>query len=263
MSDQIVAISEDFVWQLAAWRVERRQVSVIENWAPKSTAKTSERDNAWSREHGLSDKRVVLYTGTIGMKHNPDLLLAAADGLKSVHGAKVVVVSEGKYAEYVKKCAANRGLDNIAVLPFQPFDRYGDVLASSEVAVAMIEPDAADYSVPSKVLSYLRAGRPIVLAASSTNLAAKTVLRAEAGRVVSPGDRAGFVSAIAELLANADQREALGASAKKYANEHFDIGPTADKFEAVFRTAVEGRRCRMTPRASAAQAVEQPHDAAG
>ena len=262
-SDQIVAISGDFLPQLAAWRVETQQVSVIENWAPKSAAKISERDNAWSREHDLFDKRVVLYTGTIGLKHNPDLLLAAADALKSDHGAKLVVVSEGNYAQYVKQRAANRGLDNVVVLPFQPFSRYGEVLASSEVLVAMIEPDAADYSVPSKVLSYLRAGKPIVLAASSANLAAKTVLRACAGRVVAPRDHAGFVSAIAELLANADQRETFGASAIKYANEHFDIGTTADKFEAVFRMAVEGRQRRMTGRPSTAQGVEQPGDVAG
>lgn len=243
-SDHVVAISEDFLPQLAAWRVEGRQVSVIENWAPKSAAEALERDNPWSREHGLSDKKVALYTGTIGLKHNPDLLLDAADALKSDRDAKLVVVSEGKYAEYVKRRAAQKGLDNVAVLPFEPFSRYSQALASSEVLVAMIEPDAAAYSAPSKVLSYLRAGKPIVLAASAENLAAKTVRRANAGRVVSPCDRAGFVAAIGELLADDSQRAIFGASGKRYADARFDIGAIADEFEDVFRAAVAERRLR-------------------
>ena len=48
----------------------------------------------------------------------------------------------------------------------------------------MIEADAGKFAVPSKVPSYMCAGRPILLAAPKENLAARTVARANAGIVV-------------------------------------------------------------------------------
>jgi hypothetical protein len=32
------------------------------------------RRNSWSARHGLDDKFVFLYSGTLAMKHNPDIL---------------------------------------------------------------------------------------------------------------------------------------------------------------------------------------------
>ena len=75
---------------------------------------------------------------------------------------------------------------NLRKYSLQPFERFPEVLASADILVAMIEPDAGDFSVPSKVLSYLCAGRPIVLAAPSSNLAASIVKEAGAGIVVEP-----------------------------------------------------------------------------
>ena len=48
------------------------------------------------------------------------------------------------------------------LLPYQPFGRLSEVLASADVLVALLESDAGAYSVPSKVLTYLAAGRPIL-----------------------------------------------------------------------------------------------------
>ena len=56
----------------------RTKVHVIENWAPLDELPLEPRDNEWSRAHGLADKRVLLYAGTLGLKHNPELLLRLA-----------------------------------------------------------------------------------------------------------------------------------------------------------------------------------------
>ena len=55
------------------------------------------------------------------------------------------------------------------------------MLASATVLIGILEEDAGVFSVPSKVLSYLCAGRPIVLCAPAENLASRTLLEAEAG----------------------------------------------------------------------------------
>lgn len=233
-ADHIVAIADNFLPRLSDWKVARTRVSVIENWAPKDKIEVLPRDNAWRQEQALADKRVVLYTGTIGLKHNPELLLAAAESLMNEPDVRVVVVSEGKYPDYIRSEAARRRLSNLSVLPFQSFDRYAEVLASGDVLVAMIEPDAADYSAPSKVLSYLCSARPIVLAASEHNLAARIVKRAGAGIVVQARETQRFVDAIATMLGNSAMRRDAGARGRDYAEAAFDIGRITDCFQQIF-----------------------------
>jgi colanic acid biosynthesis glycosyl transferase WcaI len=236
-ADHIVAIADNFLPRLASWKIQKTRVSVIENWAPRNKISVLPSDNPWRRAHGLADKRVALYTGTIGLKHNPDLLLAAAQSLADEPDVQIVVVSEGKYATYIKNEAARRELHNLTVLPFQPFETYSEVLASGDVLIAMIEPDAASYSAPSKVLSYLCSGRPIVLAANEHNLAAQTVQRSGAGVVVDSRDTRLFVDAIRNFLRNGAIRTAAGRRGREYADVAFDIERITDRFEQIFSSA--------------------------
>ncbi len=240
-SQHVVAIADDFLPQLASWNVPREHTTVIENWASVSKISLLDRNTPWRKAQGLGDARIILYTGTIGLKHNPDLLLAAAKAFMAQQDVRVVVTSEGKYADYLKEQAAARGLTNLLVLPFQPFNVYSEVLAAGDVLIAMIEPEAAAYSVPSKVLSYLCSGRPIVLASRSDNAAARTLLRSGAGRVVDPKDQSGFVKAIAAYLFDDKERQAAGARARLFADQQFDIRGIADRFDIVFQKCAAKR----------------------
>lgn len=238
-ADRVIAITGDFLPLLAAWRVPRAKISIIENWAPKDKIRLLPRENAWSRAHDLDAKCVLMYSGTLGLKHNPDLLVAAAEAFKAAPGVVVVVISEGKYADQVRDAAKARGLSNLIVLPFQDFQDYSAVLAAGDVMLAMIEPDAAVYSVPSKVLSYLCGGKAIVLSANASNLAARILKRSGAGLVVEPQDEAGFVAAIRQFLEKPDARRAAGAKARAYAEENFAIDAIAARFESILAPCVK------------------------
>jgi glycosyltransferase involved in cell wall biosynthesis len=85
------------------------------------------------------------------------------------------------------------------------------------------------------VLSYLCAGRPILLSAPSDNLAAKTVLSAGAGIVVRPGDTDRFLEAAQQLRRTATLREQLGISGRRYANSKFDVSVISRRFEEIFK----------------------------
>ena len=72
-SDAVVVITEDFLPALAAWGVAAWRISVIENWAPLDQVTPMAKDNPWSREHRLADVPVLLYAGTLGLKHDPSM----------------------------------------------------------------------------------------------------------------------------------------------------------------------------------------------
>lgn len=224
----VVAITEDFRPLLAGWGVSG--VEVIENWAPIADIPVLARANAWAASRELGPEPVILYAGTLALKHDPSLILALALGCPQ---ARIVVVSEGPGADWLRAATAA----NLTVLPFQPFDRLAEVLASADILLAVLEPDAGVFSVPSKVLSYFCAGRPVLAALPAENLAARLIGREEAGIVVPPGAGAALAEAASRLLADPAEAARLGANGRAYAERAFDLDAVTRRFEAVLERA--------------------------
>ena len=88
---------------LTSWGVDARRITVIENWAPLDDLRPMDKVNAWSRVHGLADKRVIMYCGTLGLKHDPASFIALADAFSDDNDARVVVISEGLGADWLAK----------------------------------------------------------------------------------------------------------------------------------------------------------------
>ena len=236
----VVAITEAMVEQYRDWGIARDRVHVQTNWAPLRDITPRPRDNAWAREVGLPTDAVrLLYAGTLGRKHNPVLLL---DLLDAAHArgvaAHLVVASEGDGADELRVKAAGRR--DVQIVGFQPADRFADVLGSADAVVAVLEPDAARFSVPSKVHSYLSAGRPIIALVPDGNPAADDVL--VAGGFVGSPTTAGAVAAAAwlgDVTAVDGWLAELGQSARAFAEARFDIAGIGDTFEQIFADAVD------------------------
>ncbi len=240
-SEAVVLISNGFTDLMKAASVPPAQQFIIPNWATIDDIPSLPKDNAFSRQRAWHDRFVFLYSGTLGLKHDPGLLYKLAEAFSHDDQVLVAVASAGVGTERLQEQQDHAPIPSLALLPLQPIERFPEMLASADVLVALIEPQAAGYSVPSKVLSYLCAGRPILLSIPRDNLAARIVAEAEAGIIVDPGDHAAFLAAAKRLKENADLRKRLGANARRYAEQAFDIERIADRFEEVFAKALESR----------------------
>ena len=234
-ADHVICITDDFLPLLRGWGIPPERCSVIENWAPLDELKPWRGERSWLAEQGLAGKRVVLYSGTLGLKHNPRLLLEAARGLQDRSDVAIVVIAEGAGANWLRERMAAQPSPNLRLLPFQPYERLAEILSGAEALMAVLEPDAGIFCVPSKVLSYLCIGRPIVLAAPPENLASRTVERARAGRVVAPNDHQAFLAALRELLDHPDLADRCGTAGRRYAEQTFAIDAIASRFERILR----------------------------
>ena len=237
-SAAVVGITEDFRAPALAAGVPAQRYVTIPNWAPLDEVRPRAKDNLWAQAAGLERKMVFLYSGTLGFKHNPGLLLALAKAFADDHDVEVVVNSQGAPADWLRAQAAAAGLRNLRVNPFQPYEAMSDVLASADVLVSILEPDAGVYSVPSKVLSYHCAGRAMLLAVPADNLAARIVREEGTGLVADPRDEAAFISAARTLREDHTARMAMAARARAYAERSFDLDAITDRFEAVLRGCV-------------------------
>ena len=233
LSSGIVVISEDFRAVFNEWGIPSDRIHVIHNWAPLEDLPVCPREHMWSRQQSLGSNLRFVYTGTLAMKHNPALLLELARTLDHNLSGELIVVSEGPGVDWLVQRAAEQNIRSLRRFGFQPFEMLPDVMGSADVLVAILEPDAGVFSVPSKVLSYLCARRPVLLAVPRENLAAKIVAETGSGLVVEPTDVAGFIAAAQQLIQSAPLREQSAKAARQYAEEHFDIHKIGDRFEAI------------------------------
>ncbi len=227
----VVSITDDFLPMLREFGVPRERIVTIPNWAPLDELPLQPRKNAWSAAQGFDGKFVYLYSGTLAMKHNPDLLKQLALKFRHDDAVRVVVISEGPGSEWLAEQKKSPGLENLVLVPFQPFDVMPFVMGSADVLIAILEPDAGIFSVPSKVLSYHCAGRPLLAGMPSQNLAARIITENRTGFCTAPDDIDGFIKAGETLYKDAALRQDCGSRARKYAEDNFDIAKIANKFE--------------------------------
>lgn len=229
----IVVIAPSFVPVHEEWGTADK-VTVIPNWAPLDEIVPVERKNDWAVEHGLDTVQTLLYSGTLGLKHNPELLVRLTrQVIDAGTPAHLVVVNSGPAIE-VLRAEAERLDVPVTLLPFQPYERLPEVLGSGDILVVLLEQAAGAFSVPSKTLSYLCAGRPVLGLMPEENLAASLVNRA-GGRVLPPAeeslpDAAAWVS---QVLADHTLAAELGAASRELAEDEFALAGCADRFERI------------------------------
>jgi glycosyltransferase involved in cell wall biosynthesis len=224
-SDGIIVIADDFLSALRDRRVDVPTL-VVENWAPLDEIRMGVRPNPWSSSMGLDGMRVAIYSGTLGLKHDPEHLVVAAAALDPTT-ERLVVITEGLGREHLERAKEAGDLTALMLCDFVPYETLSDVLSTADVCIVLLEEDAGTFSVPSKVLSYLAAGRAIVGAMPAANLATRTIARAGAGVVVDPGSYEQFAASVCSLLRDRAAADRMGRDARSYAESAFDAAGIA------------------------------------
>jgi glycosyltransferase involved in cell wall biosynthesis len=232
-SNHIVLIADDFRKILSQMRVRNNKFTVIPNWSPIEEICVENKDNAWSRKFSLHDKFCFIYTGTLGLKHNPQLILDLALTFQKNDDVRIVVVSEGIGAEFLIKKKMELRLNNLIILSFQSFDVLPKVMGTADVLISILEKDAGIFSVPSKILTYLCAQRALLVAVPAENLSAKIVSENNCGIVVEPDKSQEFIASAEKLYMDKMMREKMGVNARMYAETHFTIDTISQKFSHI------------------------------
>lgn len=234
----VVAIGDGFTQVYERWKVDPSKVSVIPNWAPVEEIVPAERENPQAKaifaESADSDVR-LLYAGTLGRKHNPGLLVDLLVAARTAGVPAVLsVVSEGEAADELRAVAAADPELPLTVHPFQPAEVLSDTLAAADVLVGLLEPEATTFSIPSKVLTYMAAGRPLIGLMPMDNPAAADI-GACGGFVAEPTPEGARRAAawLADTGSDVEHRDQIGRQTRDVAEEKFDPHRITSRFEDV------------------------------
>ena len=226
-------------------RLPPEHFSVIRDWKdPRNLPHPIE--NSWRREQNIpSETFVAMFGGTLGHVSGAEVLVETADLLRRSKGIELVCVGEGVRKHGMIHAARQRGIDNIRFLPFQSGDRVAEVQAAANLTLLTIQPGYSDASFPSKLISYLAAGRPVVCAAPESSGAARLIKEAKAGLVIPPGDAEAMAAAILRLAGDVTECLRMGVNARRYFETHFTLNRAHEQFGELLEEVTSDGRARQ------------------
>jgi glycosyltransferase involved in cell wall biosynthesis len=112
------------------------------------------------REHGLSEKFVVMYSGNHSPCHPLDTLLDAARSLREQPEIVFCFVGGGSEQVKVRDLAAKHDLTNLKCLPYQPLDELSSSLSAADLHVVVMGDRFVGIVHPCKVYNIMSVGAP-------------------------------------------------------------------------------------------------------
>lgn len=174
---------------------------VIPNWAePDIIRPIPKTDNWFARDYGQIGRLTILYSGTMGLKHNVDAMIQTAVRLKTLKDVHFMFIGRGEGYKKVAKIIKGEGLENTTLLPFLPISELPYSLAVGDIAVIALEQGGEGVYVPSKTYYAMAAGSALIALCSQENELSDIIRSYQCGIIVPPDDVDGFVAAIYRFM---------------------------------------------------------------
>jgi len=130
--------------------------------------------------------------------------------------------------------ARARNLGNVLFLPLLESDEFAAMLAATDIALITQQRVVSDIVFPSKTVTLLSAGCPVIAAVNSGSEVARAVLRSGAGLVVEPENGELLWGAINDLAASPQTLARMSRQATQFAIESWDERRTLPLMESHF-----------------------------
>lgn len=220
-----------------SYPIDPAHVHVIPNWAdgedlrPKNKA-----DSPVAVEHGLVDDFVLLYSGNMGLYYEFETVLDAAEKLMD-EPFKLVLIGGGGKKKWIEEQVEKRGLSNVLILPYQPFEKLPDSLNACDASLVSIAKGIEGISFPSKLYTSLAVGKAIVALSEDWSELRRVVEHNDCGIWSALGDADGLAAKLRALIHDPARTARLGSNARRVFETGYTRQVCAAKYAEVLRLA--------------------------
>lgn len=220
-SDSILMQSEGFRTSVERWSSKKDKISFYPNSAEDTLSELSKPCLDSCIANDVAQGFSVVFAGNIGTAQSCETIIKAAQLLQNVRGIKFYLVGGGSMAESMSKNISDSKLKNIVMTGCVPVEEMASIYASASILLLTLRNDPAfSATIPSKLQSYLAAGKPIIV--SCNGAAAEVVIKAKAGLTCPAGDVDALAKAVLEIYKmQSEERIGLGENGRKYFLEHY------------------------------------------
>lgn len=142
-------------------------------------------------------------------------------------------VGGGSRLVEVRDVAERAKLQNVAFLPFQPYEMLAEALSRGDVHFVSLRPGFEGLVVPSKAYGVLAAGRPIIYEGVRSGEIARMIQEENVGTVVEPGDAEQLERAVLRAKDDAFWREGAARAARELAVTRYSASRALNAYGSI------------------------------
>lgn len=238
-ADKIIVISEDFKKNIMAKGVPEEKIEVIYNWIDeKAVVPIAREDNPLYEELGLSrDKFNVVYAGNLGNAQNIDVIIDSARELVENENIEFIIFGSGGLKEQFVKKAKDYGINNVKFFPLQPMEKVSYVYGLGNICIVSCKPGLGGSAMPSKTMSILSAGRPILASFDEGELTS-ILEQNHCGVSVKASDVKAFVKEVKKLASNPEKCDVMGKNGRELILQKFTREVGTQKYVDVIKNVI-------------------------
>ncbi len=217
------------------------KVRLIPNFVDVNDMVPLPKANEFSRQHGLDRAFVVTYAGNMGPAQGLETILDVASLLSHEPGLMFLLIGEGFLHDRLEAIARGRGLENVLILPHQPYARVPQIYAASDLCLVPLALNTGSDAVPSKVYRIMACARPVLACADPESDLAELVRLARCGTVVPPGSPESLARAVADAMRNPRACAEMGEAGRAHVMAHYSRASVSAQYEALVREIAGAR----------------------
>jgi len=240
-SSEIIVLSDAMKRRiLSTYQVRDESVSVITSWCDPTFIKpVPKSENPFAIRYGLTDRYVVMYSGNHGRCHDLSTAIGAAILLKEDPSILFVFIGAGHQKPIIERLAQQLNLQNCLFLPYQDLSDLPFSLASADLSLVTLAPDADHIVAPSKLYGHLSAATPVAVVSSRMSYVRTLVQENGIGCGFDNGNVHALSSWIKQLSLDPDLQASYSANALRYLQQNATPDIIVNEYKSVFSNYVK------------------------
>lgn len=181
----------------------------------KDRAHHIQRNKSLRAVYGIPEVALVMiYGGNIGIPQGIDFLFEIAAAIKTEKDKFLLIVGGGTEYDRLEAGLKQISAENVRLIPTVDKYEYDALVNESDVGLVLLHPHAEAPNFPSRLLSYIQIGKPVITAVDEATDIGKIVEHYKCGIKCKNGDIAGFMSAVNHFT-NEGIRKVAGENARQ------------------------------------------------
>jgi glycosyltransferase involved in cell wall biosynthesis len=228
-ADVLVALSDDMAATVRKLATPRGELAVINNFMLEDFS--GQGAAATLPAPPVREKVRLIFAGNLGQFQGLELLVEAMKLVEAQRrDLELVFMGEGKALVGVK--AQSMGLASVVFEPHRPFEAAQAEIAAADVGIVSLEPEIYRLAFPSKTLTYLGLGLPLLCVVEPESQLAHMVADNGLGWV-APRDPAAIAAAIGTIGDARAQLPAMRGKAADWFASKLDRPAVLDRWSAM------------------------------
>ena len=222
-------IPQERIHLITNWRT-------MENQAPVGIARQQRK--LWGIQ---TDAFLVVFAGNVAAACGIERVIGTVSGLGEDSLVRLVIAGSGSALERCRSIARQHKSGSVKFSgPFLANETLA-ILSAGDILILPTQGDQSLVCMPSKLISYMMSGRPVLAVARLDSDLARVVNDAGCGWVVEPGESEELVRQLGIIVAmERSKLTRMGLLGRQYALTHFSTESCLPKLVAVIENAARG-----------------------